>query len=126
MRRLALALLVLGLASPALAQGVIPTLKINPGSCSLTPTIVTGTSGTLVSANTARKSLRWMNIGAVVITVAPGTSPPTAGTGMLYEPNSQGAGHQGGNETFNDSSVPTNAFAYSASATATIAVWECQ
>ena len=76
MRRLALALFALCFAGPALAQGVIPTLKISPSSCSITPTIVSGTSGTLIVANTSRKSLRWMNIGAVVITVTPGTTPP--------------------------------------------------
>ena len=126
MRRLALALLLLSYAGPALAQGVIPTLKISPGSCSITASIVSGTSGTLIASNPSRKSLRWMNVGAVVITVTPGTTPPAAGSGMLYEANNQGAGHQGGGEAFTESSIASNAFAYTAASTATIAVWECQ
>lgn len=90
----------------------------------VTQTIVTGTSGTLIAANPARKSLRWMVIGAADATVAPGSTPPAAGQGMIYQ--ASGAGKQGASEVFMEGAMATNAFAYAASASTSIVVWECQ
>ncbi len=106
------------------ANGAVPTIPITPGACTMTYQMVTGTSGTLIAANAARKSLRWMNVGAADVTVSPGTTPPTISQGMVYAATA--AGKQGGGETFNDPAVATNAFSYAAPSSATIAVWECQ
>jgi hypothetical protein len=94
-------------------------------TCTTTqPPVVTGTVGMLIAANSARRALRWMNVGASDITVAPGTTPPAAGQGMVYQ--ASGLGKQGGSESFVEPTIASNAFAFSASSSATIIVWECQ
>lgn len=86
--------------------------------------LAAGTSATLIAANAARKSLRWMVVGTNPMTVAPGTGTVTVGQGMNYGPSS-GLGQQGGAESFT-SDVPTNAFSAISAAGTTVAVWEGQ
>ena len=115
--------IVLALAAGGGSSGAVITTA---SAGTITQTVVTGTSGTLIAANASRKSLRWMNVGAATVTVAPGTVAPTVGQGMVYEASSSGATHQGGSETISDVSQATNAFSFSAAASAVVVVWECQ
>ena len=100
-----------------------PAIITTPNGCTTTQLpLVTGTSGTLIAANTNRKSLRFMNIGGSDITVSPGTTAPTIGQGMIYAATA--SGKQGASETINDPAIATNAFSFSAATSATIVVWE--
>lgn len=95
-----------------------------PGTCAITSSFPSGTSGLLAAANSNRKSIRWMNIGGTDVTVDVGPSPPTVGRGMIYDTTA--AGRQGGSDSFADPASPTNAFSFSAASSASLVVWECQ
>jgi len=120
MCRTLFALLALFLAFPAGA--------INIGTNSqavLTQTVVsvTATSSQLIAANSSRKSLKWMVVGANDVTVAPGSSSAVFGAGLIYQ--AQAANKQGSADTF-DAVDPTNAYQVicAAGQTSTVIVWE--
>lgn len=79
-------------------------------------TLTAATSAPLIAANSARKSLRWQNVGANPATVVSGVGPAIVLHGFAY---ATGAG-----EKFDAGSVPTNAFAAISTLGTTIIVWE--
>lgn len=92
----------------------------------ITQTLVTlpaATSTQLIAANSTRKGLRWMNVGANPMTAVPGSSAAVAGSGMNYNGNA-GVGTQGGGDTFEGSSIPTSAFQAISTIGTTVVVWE--
>lgn len=93
-----------------------------------TQTVVTlgaATSATLTAANPSRKALRWMNVGANPMTVAPGAVSVTAGAGMNYNPAPDSAS-QGGSDTFGSNEVSLQAFSAISTGGTTVIVWEGQ
>jgi hypothetical protein len=100
----------------------------SPGAVTIAQTIVTltaGTSATLIAANTSRKYLCWMNVGAAPMTVAPGAVTVVAGQGMNYDPGSSPI-NQGGAFCQESISVSRQAFSAVSTAGTTVAVWEGQ
>jgi hypothetical protein len=85
--------------------------SVSPSSTQTTNTIsvvsVTATSGVLIAANSGRKSLSFMNIGANSCTI---TTANPAVSGQGYVLSSGGPlPSQGGSQQY-DSKVPTNAY----------------
>lgn len=112
----------------ATAQGLPITGSISstPDQYVVTQTIITCTSttGTLLASNSSRKSLKWMNTGAVDVTITPGASAAVATVGMIYQAGS--LNKQGSSEAW-EHGAPTNAFqCITASGSATVTVWEGQ
>jgi hypothetical protein len=107
--------------NPLQVQG---TLSVGSGyTITQTTVAVTATSGALIAANSSRKYLGWMNVGANPVTVTPGASAAVFGTGQIYAAG--GAGQQGASEEF-PNGAPLNAFQCicDAGKTSTIIVWE--
>lgn len=101
---------------------------VTPSTMAIAQTVLTlpaATSTTLVAANPARRSLRWMVTGTNPMTAAPGLVTVAAGAGMNYGAAS-GTGQQGGSESFEGPSVPTNAFSVISAGGTTVTVWEGQ
>lgn len=97
-----------------------------PYPATVTQSIVTlspGSTAQLIGANTARKGLRWMNIGSNPMTVAPGVSAAVVGQGMQYN-GAFGTGMQGGSESFEGTAVPIGAFQAISTLGTTVVVWE--
>jgi len=99
-----------------------------PASMTITQTTVTLTAATdaqIIAANSSRKFLQWMVVGANPATVVPGAGPAVAGAGMNYDPGSSTI-NQGGGTTFEGSAIATNAFHAISTGGTTVVVWEGQ
>lgn len=92
----------------------------------ITETIVsvTSTSAQLVAANSSRKFLAWMVIGANDVGITK-TNPAVFASAMIFPSN--GVSKQGGSQTF-DSKVPTGAFyaICNTGLSSSVIVWEGQ
>lgn len=90
-----------------------------------TVTVAANTSGTLVAENHRRLALRWMNVGANPMTVAPGDVAVTVGSGMNYNA-APSVGTQGGSDSFGPNEGSAQAFSVNSTLGTTVIVWEGQ
>lgn len=85
-------------------------------------TLTAATSAQLIVGNTARRGLRWMNVGLNPCTIVPGTVTVIAGTGMNYN-GATGTGFQGGSDSF-FGEVSTQPFSAISTLGTTVVIWE--
>lgn len=103
-------------AAVSLAEGVVVGVK------AAVVTLAAGVATQIVAANSRRRYLMVMNIGAAPMTVVPDNQSVTAGQGMNFDPPSSTL-NQGGGFTF-EAVVSRQAFTAISTGGTTVCVWE--